>query len=441
MPSPEPPISHSWLSSDRPVPRLLARPIRTFLATEASGGIVLLLATVAALLWANSPWSAGYESFWQTELAFKVGGVEMAEDLRRWVNDGLMTLFFFVVGLEIKRELVVGELNDARKAMLPVFGALGGMIGPAALYLAFNAGTAGGAGWGIPMATDIAFAVGVLALLGPRIPGGLKVFLLSLAIVDDIGAILVIALFYAGDLDPAWLLLAGGLLLLLVALRRLRVFWVPVYALLGAFVWFATFESGVHATIAGVALGLLTPARPTDPQGFPDVLERAGDLSSEPDAASLRSIHLEAAEVVPVAERLGHLLHPWTSFVIIPLFALANAGVALSLDGIGDAFASAVGLGVVVGLIAGKLVGITGAAWLATRLGLARLPSEVDWRHMTGAAAVAGIGFTVSLFITGLAFDDPALVTDAKVGILVASLVAGLLGAALLWGRAGPRSD
>ena len=432
MPSPEPPISHSWLSSDRPVPRLLARPIRTFLATEAAGGIVLGAATVAALLWANSPWSSGYESFWETELVVRAGGLEMAEDLRHWVNEALMTLFFFVVGLEIKRELVVGELNDTRKAMLPVFGALGGMIGPAALYLVFNAGSSGSSGWGIPMATDIAFAVGVLALLGPRVPPGLKVFLLSLAIVDDIGAIVVIALFYAGDLEPAWLVLAAGFLLLLVVLRRLKVFWVPVYAALGAVVWFATFQSGVHATIAGVALGLLTPARPTDPRGFTDVMDEALHLSDEPDAASLRSIHLEAQEVVPVAERLGHVLHPWTSFVIIPLFALANAGVVLSLDGIGAAVTSAVGLGVFVGLVAGKLAGITAASWLATRLGLARLPSGVDWRHMTGAAAVAGIGFTVSLFITGLAFDDRGPVTEAKVGILLASLCAGVLGAGLL---------
>ena len=435
MPSPEPPISHSWLASDGPVPRLLARPVRTFLATEASGGIVLLLATIVALLWANSPWSEGYNGVWETEVVLKVGGFEMAEDLRHWVNDGLMTLFFFVVGLEIKRELVVGELNDARKAMLPVFGALGGMVGPAALYLAFNAGSSGSSGWGIPMATDIAFAVGVLAVLGPRIPPGLKVFLLSLAIVDDIGAIAVIALFYAGDLDPGWLLLAAGLLLLLVLLRRLKVFWVPVYAMLGTVVWFATFQSGVHATIAGVALGLLTPARPTDPRGFTDVLDSARHLSDEPDAASLRSIHLEAQEVVPVAERLEHLLHPWTSFVIIPLFALANAGVILSLDGIGAAATSAVGLGVLLGLVVGKLVGITAASWLATRLGFARLPSGVDWRHMVGAAAVAGIGFTVSLFITGLAFDDGQLVSDAKMGILLASLFAGVLGAGLLLRR------
>ncbi|HJR45821.1 MAG TPA: Na+/H+ antiporter NhaA [Actinomycetota bacterium] len=415
------------------MPRLLARPIRTFLDTEASGGVVLLLATLAALVWANSPWSSSYDTFWHTEIALEAGSRDLTLDLRHWVNDGLMTLFFFVVGLEIKRELVVGELNDARKAMLPAIAALGGMAGPALLYLAFNAGEPGGPGWGIPMATDIAFAVGVLAVLGSRIPSGLKVFLLSLAIVDDIGAIVVIALFYAGGLEPGWLLAAVALLAFVVCLRRVRVHWVPVYALLGAAVWFTTFQSGVHATIAGVALGLLAPARPADPRGFADVLATARSLSDEPDAGSLRSVMLEGREVVPVAERLGHLLHPYTSFIIVPLFALANAGVALSSDGVAKAVTSRVGLGVIVGLVAGKILGITGAAWLASRSGLGRLPSGVAWPHVVGASAVAGIGFTVSLFITALAFETDALVAQAKVGILLASVAAGVLGALVLW--------
>jgi NhaA family Na+:H+ antiporter len=412
---------------------LIARPVRTFLSTEAAGGIVLLVAAIAALVWANSPFSDSYEAFWQTEVRLSIGGFEIAEDLRHWVNDALMALFFFVVGLEIKRELVTGELNDARKASLPAIAALGGMVGPALLYAAFNAGGPGADGWGIPMATDIAFAVGVLALLSHRVPSGLKVFLLSLAIVDDIGAILVIAIFYSSGLQMAWLVAAAVLLAVIVFLRRVRVFWVPVYVVLGTGVWLAMFESGVHATIAGVVLGLLTPARSTDPGGFTDVLDRAGRLSSEPDAQSLRDITIQGNEVVSVAERLGHLLHPWTSYVVVPVFALANAGVAVGGGILRDAFSSRVALGIVAGLVFGKIVGISAASWLAVRLRLGSLPDGVAWSHLVGASAVAGIGFTVSLFITALAFDDPALVAPAKLAILVASVIAGTVGAVILF--------
>jgi NhaA family Na+:H+ antiporter len=438
MTSPEPPLKQSWLASDRAVPRLFARPIRTFLSTESAGGLVLLAATVTALVWANLP--LGYESFWTTEIALSVGSFEIAEDLRHWVNDALMVIFFFVVGLEIKRELVVGELNDARKAFLPAIAALGGMAGPALLYFALNPGGAAAGGWGIPMATDIAFAVGVLALLSRRVPIGLKVFLLSLAIVDDIGAILVIALFYSSGLQLSWLMGAGLLLGAILILRRLRVYWVPIYVVLGAVVWFATFESGVHATIAGVALGLLTPARPSDPGGFKDVLREANELPSEPDAQSLREIALQGNEVVSVAERLEHLLHPWTSFLVIPVFALANAGLRLSPGTIGDGVTSRVAMGIMVGLVAGKIVGISLASWLAIRSGIARLPDGVTWRHIIGGSAVAGIGFTVSLFITGLAFSDPALVADSKIGILIGSIIAGLIGSAILTFRGGATS-
>ena len=432
MSSRKPPLKRSWLSSDRPVPRRLARPIRTFLATESAGGVILLGAAIAALVWANL--GDTYESFWTTEIRLEVGGFELAEDLRHWVNDALMVVFFFVVGLEIKRELVAGELNDARKAMLPVIAAFGGMAGPALLYVAFNSGGPGEPGWGIPMATDIAFAVGVLALLSKRVPAGLKVFLLSLAIVDDIGAILVIALFYTSGIQLWWLGVAVGVCGLIFFLKQREVYWVPVYVALGTIVWLATFESGIHATIAGVVLGLLAPARPTDPGGFPDVVERAARLPDEPDAQSLREISLQGNEVVSVAERLEHLLHPWSSFVVIPTFALANAGVALSMDTIGDAITSSIALGVIVGLVAGKIAGISLASWIAIRTGVARLPDDVGWRHLVGGAAVAGIGFTVSLFVTGLAFADASLESDAKVGILAGSIVAGVVGAAILAG-------
>ena len=423
---------HSWLSSDRPLARLVARPLRIFLATEAAGGLVLLAATLIALAWANSPLRNSYESLWRIELGLSLGPLELSEDLRHWINDALMVVFFFVVGLEIKRELVAGELNRWRRAALPVVAALGGMVVPAALYIALNANGEGASGWGIPMATDIAFAVGVLALLGDRIPSGLKIFLLSLAIVDDIGAIVVIALFYSGGIELAWLTAAGSGLLAIVALRRLRVLWVPVYVVVGTIVWFATLRSGVHATIAGVALGLLTPARATDERGFDDVIEEATALSVEPDAESLRAVTKQGQETVSVAERLEHLLHPWTSFVVIPLFALANAGLVLSMDAVRAGLTSSVTLGVALGLVAGKVVGIAGMSWLAIRLNLAETPVEVEWRHLVGAAAVAGIGFTVSLFITGLAFDDAALVDSARLGVLSGSIVAGILGAFIL---------
>jgi NhaA family Na+:H+ antiporter len=362
---------------------------------ESAGGIVLLAATVAALVWANSPWRAGYAG--------------LAGDLRPVVNDGLMTVFFFVVGLEIKRELVTGELRDPKAVGLPVVAALGGMVVPAAIYGALNAGGPGSAGWGIPMATDIAFALGVVALLGDRVPPSLRVFLLTLAIADDIGAIVVIAAFYSTGLSGPWLMVATGGLAAVAGLRRLRVWSLPVYLALGSAVWFATHESGVHATIAGVALGLLTPARP----------RRSGEE--------------------PVTERLESALHPWTSFAAVPLFALANAGVAISAGALRDAVTSAVGGGIVLGLVVGKTAGVTAGAWAAVRLGLGRLPEGASWLQLVSVAAVAGIGFTVSLFIAGLAFDEPALRDSATLAILVASALAALLGAALTTGAGLPR--
>jgi NhaA family Na+:H+ antiporter len=375
-----------------------------------------------------------YEALWGIQLHLSVGDLEWGEDLRHVVNDGLMTLFFFVVGLEIKRELVVGELNNRRRAALPALAAIGGMVVPAGLYLALNLNGPGASGWGIPMATDIAFAVGVLALLSDRIPSGLKVFLVSLAIVDDIGAVLVIAVFYTEDIHTGWLVASVGMLALILVLRSVRVLWIPVYVVLGGVVWLGTFESGVHATIAGVALGLLTPARPTDPGGLQDVVESVSAMPKEPDAESVRAATLQAREVVSIAERLEHLLHPWTSFVIVPLFALANAGLDLSVDAMRDAAASSVTLGIVVGLVVGKTVGISAMSWFAIRLGVGEAPDGVGWRHLMGGAAVAGIGFTVALFITGLAFTDTQLVAEAKMGVLFGSVVAGLTGASFLVG-------
>ena len=425
--------ARSWISSDRAVPRLLVRPLREFLDTEIAGGIVLLVAALIALVWANSPLGDTYESLWRTKVTIGVGEWALVEDLRHWVNDGLMAVFFFVVGLEIKREIVKGELSTAKAAAMPVIAAVGGMIVPAALYLVLSPAGVAGQGWGIPMATDIAFAFGVLALCGPRIPSSLRVFLLSLAIVDDIGAIVVIALVYTPELEVTFIAVAAAGLLAVVALRAVRVWWVPVYVVIGTAIWFATLRSGVHATIAGVILGLLTPVRALNPNAMQDLLIEEEDLADgQLSAAEARRARWRAQASVSVAERIAHDLHPWTSFVVVPLFALANAGVELSADSLRAAASSPVTIGVLVGLVAGKIVGITGFAWGAERLGVAAFPTGVGWLQMTGVAAVAGIGFTVSIFIAGLAFEDGSLVEEAKMGILAASVLATAIGATVL---------
>jgi NhaA family Na+:H+ antiporter len=438
-PDQETPTTESWLASDRAVPRLVARPFREFLDTEVAGGIALLVAAAVALIWANSPFSDSYESLLTTELSFQIGSYEIAEDLQHWVNDALMALFFFVVGLEVKRELAHGELSDPRKAAFPSVAALGGMVVPALIYTGFNFGREGSAGWGIPMATDIAFAVGVLALFGNRIHPSLKVFLLSLAVADDIGAIVVIALFYTSDLNAVALLVAAGLLGVVALLRVLRVIWMPLYVLVGVGVWLATYESGVHATIAGVALGLMTPVNPSrdpseDVRGSldPDP-ERLDDEDSQGFApAKVRAWRLRTQERIALGEYLEHALHPWTSFVVVPIFALANAGVSLTGDDISNALSSPVTLGIVVGLVIGKLAGISLFAYTAQRIGFAEVPEGVPALQIAAAAAIAGIGFTVSLFIAELAFDEAALVDEAKVGILVASVLAAGIGALVL---------
>ncbi len=410
--------------------RRLPRVVRQFLRTEAAGGIVLLVAAVAALTWANSPWSGSYRSLWATEVSIRLGRFGLTEDLRHWVNDGLMAIFFFVVGLEIKRELVRGDLRDPRTAAMPAIAAAGGMVVPALLFLVVNAGGEGSRGWGIPVATDIAFALGVVALFGSRVPVALKLFLLTLAIVDDIGAIVVIALFYAGDLEPGFLATAFGLVAVMVGLRRAGVVWSPPYFLLGVGVWLATHASGVHATIAGVALGLLAPARALTPGTV--AREWVADLGDEPTPAEFDTMTRLARTSVSPAERLEHLLHPWTSFLVVPLFALANAGVVIEAGAFDAPGTLRLSAGVAVGLVVGKVVGITLAAWLAVRTGVGRLPEHTTWPMLLGVGFVAGIGFTVSLFISELAFDDGVLQDAAKIGVLGASTLSALLGAAAL---------
>ncbi|HVE94308.1 MAG TPA: Na+/H+ antiporter NhaA, partial [Acidimicrobiales bacterium] len=359
-------------------------------------------------------------------------------DLQHFVNDALMALFFLFVGLEIKRELVTGDLRDRRVAALPVFAAVGGMVVPALIYAAFNYGQPGSAGWGVPLATDIAFALGVLALLGDRVTASLKLFLLSLAIVDDIGAVVVIAIFYAGSLDLVALGLAAVFVVTSLGLRGVRVHWAPLHAALGLACWLAAYNSGVHPTLAGVAFGLITPARPLAPALV--VRRWTRDMSDEPSAAELRSLTNAAKETVSPAERLEHLLHPIVGFLIVPLFALMNAGVEIRLDAFDAPGSASVAAGVAFGLVVGKTLGVAGVAWLAVRLRAATLPPDVDWRGIAGIGALAGIGFTVSLFVTGLAFEDRSLEQAAKLAVLASSVVASILGSAiLLWRR--PRNS
>ena len=406
----------------------LIRPLVDFLRTEAAGGVALVAAAIVALLWANSPWDASYDDVWTTHLAVALGDWELDLDLRDWINDGLMVLFFFVVGLEIKRELVEGELRDPRRAALPVWAALGGMVVPALIYAAFNAGGEGTDGWGIPMATDIAMAVGVLSLLGSRASPSLKLFLLALAIVDDIGAIVVIAVFYTDDIGGEALLAAAGLVVVVAAMRRAGITSIAPYAVIGAALWLALHESGVHATVAGVALGLMTP---TQPIRHPELID-AGELADVSSYEAARQTATAARESVSVVEWLEHQLHPWTSFVIVPLFVLANAGVPLSGPAVSDALTSSVAGGIVVGLVVGKFVGVAGFTWLAARLRVARLPEGATWSGIVGVSALAGIGFTVSIFITDLAFAGTTLEDQAKIAILAASVLAAAIGSALL---------
>jgi NhaA family Na+:H+ antiporter len=434
--SPPPSARPTFLQSDRVLARA-AQPFVRFLHIEAAGGILLVAATIAALIWANSPWQASYESFWSTNIRLEDGSYLFEEDLAHVVNDLLMAVFYFVVGMEIKRELIVGELRDRRSVALPALAALGGMIVPAVIYLSFNGGGDGADGWGIPMATDIAFALGVVALLGSRVPAGVKVLLLTLAIVDDIGAIAVIAVFYADDFEPGLLVVAAGIAALVAVMHKAHVIYPPLLAITAMALWLAVYESGVHATIAGVVLGLLTPARPIqtelEAEEIVDVLETRAELRADDVRATATLIRGS----VSACDRLIDALHPWTSFVVVPVFALANAGINLSVGAIAEP--SAVLIGVAVALVVGKIIGIVSFSWLAIRLRLGRLPDGAHWGHIVGVGAVAGIGFTVSLFITGLAFDSKVLQDDAKIGTLIASVVAAG-GGAIILGLAARRS-
>lgn len=422
------------------VAREVLLPAQAFIHTARTSSAVLLLATITALVWANSPWQSSYVSFWETTITVDIGILEISEHLYEWVNDALMAIFFFVVGLEVKYELVRGELSDRRRAALPIVAALGGMAVPAVLFLSINSGGDGLNGWGIPVATDIAFALGILAFLGRRIPAELRVFLLALAVVDDIGAILIIAIFYTESISLEALGWASLFIAIIIAMNRLGVRNITFYVIMGTLFWLAVFESGFHATIAGVILGMLTPVHPyysissfiQNMQRFVQrchqIITREHGQESDDFEDLLGQMEELTVGTEAPAERLGRLVEPWSSYIILPLFALANAGIVLSTDIIGDAATSSVTLGVLIGLLVGKPLGITLFSWLVVRVGIGSKPSSVNWRHIVGVGLLAGVGFTVSLFVSGLAFEGEQLVSDSKIGILIASVLAGVSG-------------
>jgi NhaA family Na+:H+ antiporter len=434
--------------------RILFKPFHQFFQLQTSSGILLLAATLIALFWANSPWKESYEWLWHLPVGLQVGSWRLVHSLHFWINDALMAVFFFVVGLEIKRELWVGELSSSKKAVLPFMAAFGGMLFPALIYLAIvglQPGTAQASyqpGWGIATVTDIAFALGVLALLGERVPLGLKVFLTALAIIDDLGAIVLIALFYSHGLQWEALGLVALIMVALLALNRLKVDAPLPYAVLGLFLWWAILNSGLHATLAGVLLAFTIPASSRlNPVDFYErgmaALKRFQAADSDPQPvlmltnqehqASVQELELMCEAVQSPLQQLEHILHPWVSYGILPLFALANAGVLLPSGGILEAFLHPIGLGVMAGLFLGKPLGIFAFSWLAVRLKLAELPEGVNWPLIAGAGILGGIGFTMSLFISDLAFAAPDLVNGAKTGVLLASACAGLVGSLVLW--------
>ena len=402
-------------------------PLRDFLRKESAGATLLCAAAVVALVWANSPWSTSYEDLWSTRLAVSLGDFTLDLDLRHWVNDGLMAVFFLVVGLEIKREVTGGHLATRRAALLPVLAAVGGMVVPALIYLAVAGGEAA-RGWAIPVATDIALAVGVLSVAGKRVPSALRAFLLGLAIVDDIGAIIIIAVVYSSGVTFGWMVAAVVGVIITLVVRRVGVQSVPVYMAAGVVVWLGLYKGGVHPTLAGVIMGLIAPVTPRRSHDYVDIEERP-DLV---DVVGEDPTEVDSRDSVSVVEWLLHVLHPWSSFVIVPIFALANSGLEVSAKGFGDALGSAITWGVFLGLVFGKPLGILLSTVLAVRAGVADRPRDVSTRHILGAGSAAGIGFTVALFITELALDEGPDRANAKLAILVASLVSATLSMVLL---------
>ncbi|HTN18486.1 MAG TPA: Na+/H+ antiporter NhaA [Chitinophagaceae bacterium] len=418
----------------------LLKPVHKFIRQQHSGGIVLLISVLIALAWANSPWAVSYHSFWKTKYAVGFAGHVLNEPLQVWINDGLMTLFFFVVGLGLKREFMIGELSTAKKAALPMVAALGGMLVPALIYLAFNAGKTSETGWGIPMATDIAFALGILSLAGKHIPAPLKVFLSALAVADDLGAILVIAFFYTTHIAAVPLIAAGVLLLLLSAANAKGIRHPSFYLLAGVAVWLCFLVSGVHATIAGVLVAFTIPSRTKinelQPGTRTDATKIERDVPQEESLAAAEQQRIENIKNTAIAaetplQKIEHTLQPWVTFIIMPLFALANAGITFSA-GFFTALNNPVSIGVILGLIVGKFCGILLFSRIMVSSKWADLPEGTHWNHLAGAALLAGVGFTMSLFVTELAFDNALMIGQAKTGIFIASALAGLTGSLFL---------
>ena len=446
-PRPDPEIRSTWSRSDRPVPRRLLRPLQEFLETSTASGVVLLGAVIVALAWVNSPWGASYSSLFATQVSIRVGDLAVTGDLHFWINEGLMSLFFLVVGLEIKRELTTGELRRPRAASLPLIAAAAGMAVPALLFLAMVGGGEAARGWGIPMATDVALALGVLALAAARIPSGLRPLLLALAIVDDIGSVIVVAAFYAETISLGWLILAMIVAGLVFVFPKIHIRATPVYVILGVVLWFAMYRAGLHPALAGVVVGLLTPSEPFQrPRAVSQEAHRTADRTEDdpepPDADAhqwLRLAELSREAVSPLT-RVEHILLPWASYFVLPLFALANMGVPLSAASIAAAAGSTVAWAILVARVVGKFVGIWGAALLSSRLRLVELPAGVGSSHLAGMAAAAGTGFTVSLFVADLAFGpNNPLLAHVKISLLAASAISAIVGLLLLR-RAGTSS-
>jgi NhaA family Na+:H+ antiporter len=436
-------IAHSWRESDRFVPRTIVRPIQRIMQVETTAAIFVLAAAATALIIANTPLQEWYDHLWETEIVADIGGFHLLDlSVHDFINDGLMAIFFFVVAIEIKREWIFGELRDRKAAAMPIIAAIGGMVVPAIIYLVFNAGGEAQHGWGIPMATDIAFALAVLAAAGPRVPTSARVFLLTLAIVDDLGAILVIAIFYTGDLDLVMLGLAAATCVVVWGLQKAQVRSTAVFVLLGLTCWWFLHESGVHATIAGVAMGFLTiPWSHLPPKDYPHVARELVDVVDDRirdgitheemglNQGTLREIRRLTKETMSPLDRAEWQVAPWSAYVIVPIFAFANAGVRIPRTSPLEWLSDPIILGVMIGLVLGKTVGVFGAAWLAVRLGIARMQPGLEQIHLFGVAICAGVGFTVAIFVATLAFpDNPGQIEAAKLAIIVASIIAGVVG-------------
>lgn len=425
-----------------PIDNLL-KPVSRFISQEFTGGIILFVSVVAALIWANSPWAESYHHLWEMKFSIGLAGKGLNGPLHVWINDGLMALFFFVIGLELKREFIAGELSTMKKASLPMMAALGGMVVPALIYVAINFNSEASHGWGIPMATDIAFALALLSLAGKNIPTSVKVFLSALAVADDLGAVLVIAFFYTPQIELLPLLFGGIMLGLLFLGNVLGARHTSFYLIVGIAVWVGFLLSGVHATIAGVLVAFMIPARTKIDEGefvrnnrlhlvkFENEIPMNGSLTTPEQHLTIEKIKQLCVDAETPLQKIEYGLHPWVAFVIMPLFALANAGMFIGKDFF-STLINPVSIGVGAGLIIGKFVGILLFTWLMVKLRIARLPYRATWKHIRGVAMLAGVGFTMSLFITGLAFKDAAHIDQSKYGILIASIIAGTAGLLIL---------